>query len=228
MDSSKTGSVRRCRTPEQRQRLVTRFHQSQLTQRDFAARHGIGLSTLSKWLRLERDVGPAKVKFHEVRLPNPTPRWLIEVASPQGWIVRLQNSSEVQALPQLLRAPPCGAYRAPRVCWLPPGPWICAAVSTGCTVWSSSNLKRIPCRVIFLLSPTVVTTGSRCCIGTALGYGFVPNGWREEDSPGRSVNRVRSICAAKSSAHLPTGWKYTSKPVGIVGETCSHEFEQAV
>ena len=107
MDSSNTGSVRRRRTSEQRQRLVTRFHRSQLTQRDFAARHGIGLSTLSKWVRLERDAVPAKVKFQELRLPNPTPRWPIEVVSPQGWIVRLQNSSEVQMLPQLLRALPC-------------------------------------------------------------------------------------------------------------------------
>ena len=86
---------------------MTRFHRSQLTQRDFAARHGIGLSTLSKWVRLERDAVPAKVKFHEVRLPTPTLRWPIEVVSPQGWIVRWQNSSEVQMLPQLLRALPC-------------------------------------------------------------------------------------------------------------------------
>ena len=107
MVTSEKGLVRRRRTPKQRQRLVTRFHRSRLTQRDFAARHGVGLSTLSKWLRLEPDTVPAKVKFQEVRLPNPTPRWPIEVVSPQGWIVRLQNSSEVQALPQLLRALPC-------------------------------------------------------------------------------------------------------------------------
>jgi hypothetical protein len=87
--------------------LLTRFHRSRLTQRDFANRHGVGLSTLNKWLRLERDAGPAKVKFQEVRLPNPTPRWPIEVVSPQGWIVRLQNSSELQTLPQVLRALPC-------------------------------------------------------------------------------------------------------------------------
>jgi len=105
MDSSKTG--RRRRTPKQRQRLVTRFHRSRLTQRDFAARYGIGFSTLGKWLQCEGKVKLPRVKFHEVRLPNPTPRWLIEVVSPQGWIVRLQNSSEVQTLPQLLRALPC-------------------------------------------------------------------------------------------------------------------------
>ena|ERR1017187_6460935 len=107
MITSKRGLVRRRRTPKQRQRLVRRFCRSQLTQREFARRHGIGLSTLSKWLRLERDAVPAKVKFHEVRLPNPTPRWPIEVVSPQGWVVRLQNSSELQTLPQLLRALPC-------------------------------------------------------------------------------------------------------------------------
>ena len=107
MDSPRTGSSRRRRTGEQRQQLLARYHRSQLTQREFAARHGIGYSTLSKWLRLERDVGPAKVSFQEVRLPNPTPRWPGQVVSPQGWIVRLQNSSELQTLPQLLRALPC-------------------------------------------------------------------------------------------------------------------------
>src|ERR1017187_4169793 len=107
MDSSRIRSDRHRKSPKQRQRLVTRFHRSHLTQRDFAARHGIGMSTLSKWLRLERDAVPAKVKFQEVRIPNPAPHWPIEVVSPQGWIVRLQNSSELQALPQLLRALPC-------------------------------------------------------------------------------------------------------------------------
>ena len=87
--------------------MVTRFHRSRLTQRDFATRHGIGLSTLNTWLRLERDAVPAKVNFQEVALPHAAPRWLIEVISPQGWIVRLQNSSELQTLPQLLRALPC-------------------------------------------------------------------------------------------------------------------------
>jgi len=78
-----------------------------MTQRDFAKRHGIGLSTLVKWLRLERDAVPMKVKFQEVRLPNSTAHWPVEVVSPQGWIVRLQNSSDAQTLPLLLQALPC-------------------------------------------------------------------------------------------------------------------------
>jgi transposase-like protein len=107
MDTSKTGSGRRRWTSKQRQRLLARFHKSQLSQNDFATQHGVGLSTLSKWLRLERDDVPAKVKFQEMRLPSPATRWPVEVVSPQGWIVRLQNSSDVQQLPELLRALPC-------------------------------------------------------------------------------------------------------------------------
>jgi hypothetical protein len=65
------------------------------------------LSTLSAWLRSERATAPAKVKFKEVRLPNPAPRWPVEVVSPQGWIVRLENASDVKTLPALLQALPC-------------------------------------------------------------------------------------------------------------------------
>ena len=107
MDSSKNRSGRRRWTPEQRQRLLTRFRRNERTQRDFATRHGVGLSILVKWLRLEREPEPAKVKFQEVRLPNPPSRWPVEVVSPQGWIVRLQNGSDVKSLLELLRALPC-------------------------------------------------------------------------------------------------------------------------
>jgi hypothetical protein len=87
--------------------MLTKFHQSQLTQSEFATQHGVGLSTLSKWLRLERDDPPPKVKFQEMRLTSPTSRWPVEVVSPQGWIVRLQNGSGVKSLPELLQALPC-------------------------------------------------------------------------------------------------------------------------
>jgi transposase-like protein len=106
MDTSKTGSGRQRLTSKQRQRLLARFHKSQLTQHDFATQHGIGMSTLSKWLRLEREAPLPKVKFQEVRLPSSGPRWPVEVVSPKGWIVRLQNGSDVE-LPSVLRALPC-------------------------------------------------------------------------------------------------------------------------
>jgi transposase-like protein len=109
MNSSKNRSGRRRWTPEQQQRFLADFHQNEMTQRDFANRHGVGLSTLSKWLRLECDAVPTKVKFQEVRLPNPPSGCPVEVVSPHGWIVRLQNGSDVQQLPSLLRALPCSA-----------------------------------------------------------------------------------------------------------------------
>jgi transposase-like protein len=107
MNTSKTVSGRRRWTRKQRQRLLAKFHESQLTRSDFANQERVGLSTLSKWLRLERDASPPKVKFQEVQLPNPASRWPVEVVSPQGWIVRLQSGSDVQSLPELLRALPC-------------------------------------------------------------------------------------------------------------------------
>jgi hypothetical protein len=98
MDSSKSGLVRQRSTSAQRQQLLGRFHRSKLTLKQFATQYGVGLSTLSKWLRMERDAVPAKVKFQGVRLPSPASRWPIEVVSPQGWVARLQNSSDVQQL----------------------------------------------------------------------------------------------------------------------------------
>jgi len=47
------------------------------------------------------------VKFKEVVLPNTLLGYAVEVVSPQGWIVRLQNTSEVHALSQVLQALPC-------------------------------------------------------------------------------------------------------------------------
>jgi hypothetical protein len=40
-------------------------------------------------------------------LPNTPPRYAVEVVTPNGWIVRLQNGATVQALPELLQALPC-------------------------------------------------------------------------------------------------------------------------
>jgi transposase-like protein len=107
MYSSKSGSVRQRRTPEQRQRLLARFHESQMTQRDFAVRHGIGMSTLSKWLRVEVKPKPPRVKFQEIVMPNAPLRYAVEVVSPKGWSVRLQNCSDVESLSQVLQALPC-------------------------------------------------------------------------------------------------------------------------
>jgi len=107
MNYSKSGPGRRRWTDKQRQRLLARFHESQLTQRDVAGRHGVGFSTLSKWLRVESETPSPPVKFQEVKLPNMPLRYQVEVVSPQGWTVRLQSTSEIETLAQLLQALPC-------------------------------------------------------------------------------------------------------------------------
>jgi len=107
MKFPKSRSRRRRWSSEQQQQFLVDFHQSKMTQRDFANSHGVGLSTLGKWLRLEHKVAPAKVSFREVGLLNPASSWSVEVVRPQGWIVRLQNGSAVEILPQLLQALPC-------------------------------------------------------------------------------------------------------------------------
>jgi transposase-like protein len=107
MNYSKSGPGRRRWTAKQRQRMLARFHASQLTRRDFANRHGVGVSTLSKWLRVESETPSPPVKFQGVVLPNMPLRYAVEVVSPQGWTIRLQHSSEVEPLAQLLQALPC-------------------------------------------------------------------------------------------------------------------------
>ncbi len=96
-------------TMPQRQRLLARYHRRPRTQAEFAAQHGIGLSTLSKWLREEAQASqcPAPVDFQEVVLPGVPSRWALEVVSPQGWTLRLAAASDFQSVSPLLSALPC-------------------------------------------------------------------------------------------------------------------------
>jgi len=107
MSLLKTDIVQRRRlTSPQRQRLLARYHKGQFTQREFAARAGIGLSTLIKWLQQARTTGPPSVAFQEVVLPGAAGRWALEVVSPQGWALRLQTTAGAEMLGSLLRTLP--------------------------------------------------------------------------------------------------------------------------
>ncbi len=46
-----TSLVRKHSTPAQRDKILRRYQRSQLTQKEFAAQAGIGVSTLQSWLR---------------------------------------------------------------------------------------------------------------------------------------------------------------------------------
>ena len=107
MDSSKRDSVRRRLTPEERQAVLARYHRSQMTQREFSTREGVGLSTLIRWLHEERKGERPPLRFQEVILPKATSTWAVEVVSPQGWILRCQDEACLGRLAELLRSLPC-------------------------------------------------------------------------------------------------------------------------
>ena len=174
MDSSKTGSGRRRWTSKQRQRLLARFHQSQLTQRDFATRHGVGLSTLSKWLRVEREARSRHGKVSgSACCPTQPQRWRGGSRQP----ARLDRAAAKQfemcrPCPNCCRRCHADVSPARRGCWSPPRRWICAAVSIGFTVWSWSNSKAIRCLGICSYSPIGDGIGSRCFTGTGRFMGL--------------------------------------------------------
>jgi transposase-like protein len=108
--------TRRRHTPQQRAELLTQYRRSELSQRDFVQSHGLGLSTLTKWLREERlsGVTPSgrngSVPFQEVHLsPQFSPTgWAAEVALTDGAVLRLSAQAGMAwatALLQVLRRP---------------------------------------------------------------------------------------------------------------------------
>lgn len=103
---------RRRRTPQQRVELLTQFRRSGLSQRDFVQSHGLGLSTLTKWLRAERLAGVkppernGSVPFEEVNLRPPfrSTGWAAEVVLTDGAVLRLSAQAEAAWGAELLQA----------------------------------------------------------------------------------------------------------------------------
>jgi transcriptional regulator with XRE-family HTH domain len=95
-------------TSAQRAQWVRQFQASGLSQRDFAARHGMGLSTLAKWLQKE-NLSPARNSdsppWREVILPAaPGPGWVAEIAFQDGSLLRLSTATAAGLLPAWLDA----------------------------------------------------------------------------------------------------------------------------
>jgi len=103
---------RRRRTPQQRTELLTQYRRSGLSQRDFVKSHGLGLSTLTKWLGEERlsgvqpDGRNGAVPFQEVNLRPPfsSPGWAAEVALTDGAVLRLNVQTDPAWVAELLPA----------------------------------------------------------------------------------------------------------------------------
>ena len=107
---------RRRHTLQQRAELLTQYRRSGLSQRDFAQFHGLGFSTLTKWLREERRTGVktpggnGSVSFQKVDLsPQFSPTgWAAEVILADGAMLRLSAQADLAwatALLHTLRRP---------------------------------------------------------------------------------------------------------------------------
>jgi hypothetical protein len=101
-----TSSHRRRRTPAQREKILSAYRRSHLAQRAFAARAGIGLSTLGLWLRQAKATPAAVAGFVEVPNLLPPPPTAAVYRLHLGGGVQVEVSSgfqpaEVAALVQL-------------------------------------------------------------------------------------------------------------------------------
>jgi hypothetical protein len=104
---------RRRTSAAQRAHLVKLFQRSGLSRVAFAERHGVGVSTLGKWLTDARATScrAAPVVFREMRLAGIASAtaipWAMEVEGVGGLTVRCREALSVQDLAALLRGPAC-------------------------------------------------------------------------------------------------------------------------
>ena len=112
--------VRRRRfSPQQRSLILDQFERSPLAAAEFAARHGVGVSTLYHWRRRsegirrpEATAKPAQAVFQSIPLGQvlgATGAWVGEVSLPDGtelrWNSQLAGAALQEVLTQLRR--PC-------------------------------------------------------------------------------------------------------------------------
>ncbi len=96
-------------TPQERAACVQRVECSGWTRPELARRHGLGLSTLDRWLSQQRSgVAVARPSLREVNLAQMLgqPQWLAEVQHPDGRIVRLSAAAR-PLVEAMLTSRPC-------------------------------------------------------------------------------------------------------------------------
>lgn len=92
----------RRRTPAEIENIVTQFHTSGLSRREFAKRHDIGVGSLDRWLQ-RRPTPPTAPKFvRVVSAAAPTPPSWFELALPDGRRLRIPAGCDESALRSLL------------------------------------------------------------------------------------------------------------------------------
>ena len=100
-------------TPEERAKWVRRYERSDLSQREFAERHGLGVFTLRRWIaQAASQASPTrngKPVWQELTLgglPGAN-RWAAEVVRPDGLVVRVAYDTPMALLEALLRGRSC-------------------------------------------------------------------------------------------------------------------------
>lgn len=104
------------RRDESPQHVLTRFHQSRLTQRAFCEQTGLPVSTLQWWLARARRAAAAvrPIRFTEVSAPPLVPAaratsaaWAVEIVTPRGLTVRMRDPLGPNAVRAVLRGRRC-------------------------------------------------------------------------------------------------------------------------
>lgn len=98
-------------TADQKAELVQKFLQSGLGLREFSRQHGIGYTSLYRWVKKEqggitlRPTRPRGVDFTELKLPArvETSEWAVELTLPNGTVLRMTKDTPPAIVEQLLR-----------------------------------------------------------------------------------------------------------------------------
>ena len=95
-----SSSVRKHRTPAQRKELLQDYQRSGMTQREYARRAGIALSTLQRWLK-RADCPPGFIALPRVSAPvEPTAPYRLHLG--KGTILEVSAGFRAQELAALL------------------------------------------------------------------------------------------------------------------------------
>ena len=99
---------RRRFSAQEKARILEAYEQGSMTQREFAAVHGIGLSTLTKWRREKHQSASSKkddhplieVSHHGGFVDDTQSRFTLE--SPSGWRIHLPQQADIHFTQQLM------------------------------------------------------------------------------------------------------------------------------
>lgn len=92
----------RRRSPAEIKTILSRYHRSGLSQREFVRRHGLVLGTFTRWLRLSRNQTSTASHFVQVAVPQVPPAPDFELVLPDGRRLGVPSDFDPAALRRLL------------------------------------------------------------------------------------------------------------------------------